>query len=135
MLGSKAARFIMIGDDIINIRIEERSGGIYFKYVFEVLSYDVHTAALRTMRWYTQYLNKKIDINRYSYYLTHKECIFSARINQSEMDQSYKESIILKAEKEIACSKKNLELLSVGIVPDEIKKIVSEEFEDISCEW
>lgn len=135
MLGSKAERVIMIGDDIINTHVEERSGGIYFKYVFEVLSYDVHTAALRTMRWYTQYLNKKLDINRYSYNLTHKECIFSARINQSEMDPDYKESILLKARSEIAGSKKNLELLSVGIVPDEIKKIASEEFEDISCEW
>ena len=135
MLVLKTVRVIMIGDDIINIRVEERSGGTYFKYVFEVLSYDVHTAALRTMRWYTQYLNKKLDINRYSYNLTHKECIFSARINQSEMAPDYKESILLKARSEIAGSKKNLELLSVGIVPDEIKKIASEEFEDISCEW
>lgn len=116
--------------------IEKRSSGVYYKCIFHLTEYEAAAAAVRTLRWYLSYLNRQLDPSRYSFFLTHTECLLQVKIKEKEWtDINFREQIFARADEIIGDTKKEIEMLSKGIVPEKIKSAFQKEVEDISKEW
>ena len=63
---------------------ERRKGGDYYEYVISITTYNPEQAALRTLKWYVNYLNQGLFQTCYSYVLTHGECFLIIHLKESE---------------------------------------------------
>lgn len=110
--------------------------GDYYLYRFSILSYDVHLAAIHSLKWYLAFVNKEMDSARCRLLLTHTECLLCLRIRKSEWEDSERRDLLLKAAgKRIQEVKATLVLLSEGRVPLSLKEQMLAEFTSLSKEW
>lgn len=115
---------------------EKREGGIYFKFFLHIADFDPYVSAVRTLKWYIDYLNRQLDTDRYIYILTHRECLLSVRLTQTEAEcQEHAEQILNKAHFEIERSRPIFVSLSNGMIPDIIKQCATKQFDAILSEW
>ncbi len=118
------------------MHIEKRDGGIYLRFLIHITDFDLYLSAVHTLEWYIDYLNKQLDTNRYSFIMTHRECLLSIKITKTEAESSkLKKQILNKADFEIERSKPLLVSLANGIVPDIIKQYANNQFNSILSEW
>ena len=64
--------------------VEKRIGGDYYQYVISITTYNPEQAAIRTLKWYVNYLNQRLFQSCYSYELTHGECFLIIHLKESE---------------------------------------------------
>lgn len=118
------------------MHIEKREGGIYFKFLIHIMDFDPYLSAVYTLEWYIDYLNKKLDTDRYSFILTHNECLFSIKLTEAETKCCrHKEHFLNKANYEIEKAKPLLISLSNGKIPDIIRKYANKQFNSMLSEW
>ena len=46
--------------------VEKRIGGDYYQYVISITTYNPEQAAIRTLKWYVNYLNQRLFQSSYS---------------------------------------------------------------------
>ena len=105
--------------------VEKRIGGDYYQYVISITTYNPEQAAIRTLKWYVNYLNQRLFQSCYSYELTHGECFLIIHLKESEYKDTESRSIFLQTGKMLAC----------GIIPLEIQQKVTAEIDGIKKEW
>ena len=118
------------------MHIERRNNGISYQCIFPVITYEASQAAIRTLRWYVSHLNRQLDHARYTFLLTHTECLLVVNIKGGEWrDIHLRERILHRGEEEAERVKQDMYLLSLGRIPGKISAFFSEEVEDIRREW
>ena len=116
--------------------IEKRSSGTYYKCTFSVIDYEKSTAAVRMLSWYVSHLNRQLDNSRYTFFLTHTECVLELNIKNGEWKNiNLRNCILARADKIIRSVKKDMKMLSKGTIPEKIKTVFTEEVESIRLEW
>ena len=76
--------------------VEKRIGGDYYQYVISITTYNPEQAAIRTLKWYVNYLNQRLFQSCYSYELTHGECFLIIHLKESEYKDTESRSIFLQ---------------------------------------
>nr|WP_295274203.1 hypothetical protein [uncultured Blautia sp.] len=115
---------------------ERRKGGDYYEYVISITTYNPEQAALRTLKWYVNYLNQGLFQTCYSYVLTHGECFLIIHLKESEYKNAEYRSIFLQTGQEAADRvREDFEMLACGIIPLKIRQKVTAEIDGIQKEW
>jgi len=116
--------------------VEKRIGGDYYQYVISITTYNPEQAAIRTLKWYVNYLNQRLFQSCYSYELTHGECFLIIHLKESKYKDTESRSIFLQTGKETADSvREDFKMLACGIIPLEIQQKVTAEIDGIKKEW
>ena len=116
--------------------VEKIEGADYYRYIFEIIEYDVRQAAIYNMKWYVASLNRHLDNSRYLFFLGHNRCDLMLRINESEVrDGEFCQKMLKNAQEWVRKTSENFKMLSEGSVPPVICTDSYYEFEKMRQEW
>lgn len=119
-----------------NMRIEKRSGGVYYICIIPIVDFDAQCAAVYNLMWYAEFVGRKLDGSKYSVCLTHKACVLRVRLEGSEYADADRRNLIIKfAEEWVLSVKADFEALSRGEITENIRKCYLEENNAIITEW
>ncbi len=119
-----------------NMRIEKRCGEVYYICIIPIVNFDASCAAVYNLRWYAEFVGRRLDRSKYTVCLTHKACVLRVRLEGSEYADAERRNLIIKfAEEWVLTVKADFEALSRGEITENIKKSYLEENEAIITEW
>lgn len=123
-------------EKMLQISAEKRNGGVYYRYIYPVVSYDIYLCAWHSLQWFVRYLNERQDTRRYRFALLHRQCLLMVDMPQSVFeDKASRERILEIAKNKTEQTKETFLALADGIVPEEVKRKVQEEIEEMQKEW
>ncbi len=118
------------------MRIEKRDGEDYNIYIISIVNFDASSAAVRSLRWYAEFVSRGLDRARFSVCLTHRSCVLRVKLNESEYNDGERRNLIVKfGEEWVSCVKGDFEMLADGRIPQKIKNSYLEENKAIFTEW
>lgn len=119
-----------------NMRIEKRFGGVYYICIIPIVIFDAPCAAIYNLRWYAEFVGRRLDRSKYSVCLTHRACVLKVKLEGSEYADAESRNLIIKfAEEWVLAVKADFEALSRGEITENIKKSYLEENTSIIEEW
>ncbi len=119
-----------------NMRIEKRFGGVYYICIIPIVIFDAPCAAIYNLRWYAEFVGRRLDRSKYMVCLTHRACVLKVKLEGSEYADAERRNLIIKfAEEWVLAVKADFEALSRGEITENIKKSYLEENTSIIEEW
>ncbi len=118
------------------MRIEKRDGGVYYICIIPIVLFDASDAAVHNLRWYAEFVGRRLDKSRFSICLTHRACVLRVRLTDSEYGDADRRNLIIRFVEEWVLSvKSDFEALARGEITDKLKKSYLEENKAIVTEW
>lgn len=123
-------------EKMLQLSVERRNGGVYYRCIYPVVSYDIYLCAWHSLQWFVRYLNERQDTRRYRFVLLHRQCLLVVDIPQSIFeDKVSREQILETAQNKAEQTKETFQALADGMVPEDVRRKAQEEIEEMQKEW